>query len=817
VNAGSPWGADEEARFGAFLRECGGAVRCEGDEHVFRCPNRDGHTNGDADPSASVRLGDDGRLLVHCHAGCTTEQIVGAIGWTLADLMPAKAARGQRRQRAPADRTTATTKRSREYASAHDAAKGLAAASKGTLVEFYEYRSMDGQPVGLVARITKPDGKKTMPQARCANGVWTSGGLAKPIPIFNLGALLAAPDAPVQIHEGERKAQVATDLGFVAVSCAMGAGNGKHTDLVPLAGRVVHLFADNDKAGIAHLHQLAQLALAAGAKQVLQVTLPDLPAKGDIVDFVEARKAAGANDALVIADIEAAIATAVDVTLDADPVVDDLSTDPPTPASDKLADQVVAMAKGVDLFHDDQGAAYATFEANGHRETAGIESRQFSQWLAARFYRANEIAVPQQAMKTASDQLSAMARFDGPRQNVFLRTARAGEAILVDLGNDAWQAVEITANGWSITDRPRVPFTRRTGMRPLPAPEPGLESLDALFELLHVEGADARLLVTAWGVNAIMPSSSYPILCATGEQGSGKTTLCRAIQRLVDPHQVEGRSPPRNEEDIAIAAQNAHVLIYENVSTISQSLSDGFCRVATGAGFAARKLFTNDDERQLSFCRPLIINGIDDLATRSDLADRVVHIHLEPIPTSRRQTEANLWRQFGGMHGRLLGALLTLVARVKATPDRDIPLERMAEFSQIGAKTAVALGLEPSAFIEAYKRNRDRSSMTALESSATGPVVLRMLQAGPLRRPIGALLFELQTLAHPHEQRHPDWPKHPRQLGNELRRLSPNFARVGIRVQFPPRRNDGCWVEILPTSASDVHHVHHVHREDASG
>jgi len=419
--------------------------------------------------------------------------------------------------------------------------------------------------------------------------------------------------------------------------------------------------------------------------------------------------------------------------------------------------------------------------------------------------------VPQQAMKTACDQLSAIARFEGPKKNVFLRTARVDDMVLVDLCNDSWQAVEITRDDWSVTDIPKVPFIRRQGMRSLPMPVKGWATLDPLFDLLHIENVDDRLLITAWLVNSMLPSSSYPILCATGEQGYGKTTFCRACQRTVDPHQVEGRSPPRNEEDIAVAAKSALVLVYENLSTITQAISDAFCRVATGAGFAARKLFTNDEERQLSFCRPLIINGIDDLATRSDLADRIVHIHLHPIPKSLRQTEAELWRKFEAMHGQLLGALFTLVSRVLAIDNLDIQLERMAEFTQIGAKTALALGRQPEEFLDAYRRNRDASSITALESSAVGPVVRRMLNNGSIRRPIGALLFELQTQAHPHELKHPDWPKHPRALGNELRRLSPNFARIGIAVHFPPRRNDGCWVEIVPTSAPEVHDVHDVH------
>lgn len=47
------------------------------------CPN--GHkTHG----TLSVAQGDDGRVLLHCFAGCSSADVLGAAGLTLADVMP---------------------------------------------------------------------------------------------------------------------------------------------------------------------------------------------------------------------------------------------------------------------------------------------------------------------------------------------------------------------------------------------------------------------------------------------------------------------------------------------------------------------------------------------------------------------------------------------------------------------------------------------------------------------------------------------------------------------------------------------------------
>jgi len=50
---------------------------------IAKCPAHD-----DTSPSLSVRLLDDGRVLLHCFAGCESLAVVQAVNLTLADLFP---------------------------------------------------------------------------------------------------------------------------------------------------------------------------------------------------------------------------------------------------------------------------------------------------------------------------------------------------------------------------------------------------------------------------------------------------------------------------------------------------------------------------------------------------------------------------------------------------------------------------------------------------------------------------------------------------------------------------------------------------------
>jgi DNA primase len=52
------------------------------------CPAHD-----DRNPSLSVSEGRDGRVLVHCFAGCSVDEVLRALQLTLRDLYPAKISR----------------------------------------------------------------------------------------------------------------------------------------------------------------------------------------------------------------------------------------------------------------------------------------------------------------------------------------------------------------------------------------------------------------------------------------------------------------------------------------------------------------------------------------------------------------------------------------------------------------------------------------------------------------------------------------------------------------------------------------------------
>ncbi len=258
-------------------------------------------------------------------------------------------------------------------------------------------------------------------------------------------------------------------------------------------------------------------------------------------------------------------------------------------------------------------------------------------------------------MTDAKAVLEGHAIHDGLLADVALRVAGDEDSIYVDLGDDDWSMVQITSHGWAVKPHGGKLFRRTPGMLALPHPIAG-GGLDDLRDFVRTDD-EGFGLECAFLLNALRAHGPYPILMLGGEQGSAKTTTARILRALIDPNRASVRAECRDERDLAISANNAHLLAFDNLSHLSPQMSDALCRLATGGGFTTRMLYTDQEEVIFDAKRPVIITSIVDVASRPDLLDRALVVRHAPIPEHERKEEQALWQQFGEAHPRLLGAL----------------------------------------------------------------------------------------------------------------------------------------------------------------
>jgi len=482
---------------------------------------------------------------------------------------------------------------------------------------------------------------------------------------------------------------------------------------------------------------------------------------------------------------------------------------------------LVKLASDAELFHTPDEEAYAGLTSHGHRETWRVGGRMFQRWLSHRFYEACGGAPNGGAMSDALRILEAKALFDGQKHTVFIRVARHDERTMyVDLVNESWQAVEITPQAWKVVSNPPVRFQRARGMLPLPAPDHG-GSIDELRPFLNVPGETEWVLVVAWLVGALRPERPYPVLVLQGEQGSAKSTTARFLRDLIDPNAVPLRDAPREARDLAIAASNAYAIVFDNLSHLPQWLSDTLCRLATGGGFATRELYTDREEVLFQADRPVLLNGIEELATRGDLLDRSLVVSLPPIPEDRRQAEKALIGEFELLRPRILGALLDAVVAALRNLDTtaEVNLPRMADFALWMIAAEPGLGWKSGTFMAAYQTNREVANEVAIEASPIAALLLDLLaRDGDFGGTAGDLLKLLNERADPNATRKRGWPQTPSHLSGLLKRLAPNLRSSGIEADWF-RRGGRRFIRISKQRSPDggVQAVLGVHNGDNAG
>lgn len=226
-------------------------VRQDGAGWKALCPAHD-----DRRPSLKLDVAPDGKVLVHCFAGCRTEDVVRALGLEMADLMPDRPHPGKRNGR------------------------------PGGHGAIYVYRDREGKPLFRVVR--KP-GKRFYQQRPDGRGRWISGIKGVTRVLYRLPEVLAAAQAGrrVYIVEGEKDADNLAQLDLVATTNPGGAGKWRREYSETLRGTHVVILPDNDEQGHKHAQQVAR-ALHGVAASVKVLELPGLEPKGDVSDWLQA-------------------------------------------------------------------------------------------------------------------------------------------------------------------------------------------------------------------------------------------------------------------------------------------------------------------------------------------------------------------------------------------------------------------------------------------------------------------------------------------------------------------------------------------------
>ncbi|WP_288960301.1 hypothetical protein, partial [uncultured Sulfitobacter sp.] len=468
-----------------------------------------------------------------------------------------------------------------------------------------------------------------------------------------------------------------------------------------------------------------------------------------------------------------------------------------TPAN---TDEPPELFDGLELWHTPEGKPYASVKrGSGHGtspwETFALESAAFKRLLTHAEYQASGKVPPASKLDDQVRQMIGEAIFEGKTRQVYTRIGESPDtletkSLFLDLGRPDWSCVEISPEGWVIRNATlrseKVPrFKRSPSMAALPVPIAGGAGIDLLRPFVNAATDDDFQLMVGWLLGCLCAQGPYPLLILTGEQGSAKSTTSKVLRALVDPSTLATRSFPGDERDLVIAAQGAHVLAFDNLSKVKPSMADALCRLATGGGFATRKLHSDADEVLFDATRPVILNGIPDLAERADLADRAIMLHLPTIQATERAFESDFWERFEEAQPRILAALLDATAHALGHVSQVTLTERprMADFARWVTAAESAFGWPDGAFLAAYTANRKEAAEVALDGNAVASAILTLVrEQGRWRGTASELITYLRMLYPALTESAEAFPRRAAGFGAELRRVTPLLRAHGVEV-----------------------------------
>lgn len=453
------------------------------------------------------------------------------------------------------------------------------------------------------------------------------------------------------------------------------------------------------------------------------------------------------------------------------------------------------LACGAELFCSTEGVEYATMDVDGHRETVPVRSRRFKAWLTRAFREAKGKAPSSDALNTAQTEAEANALLSGVEHEVFTRLGHRDGRVYLDMCDPTWRAIEIDATGWRIVDEPPVKFHRPADALPLPEPVRG-GSLEMLRPFINTPEDADWLMAAAWLVGAMAPDGPYPLLVLYGEQGSAKSSTSRRLRSVIDPARTETRETPKNTHDLAIAARGCWVLAYDNLSYLRGEMSDAMCRLATGGGFGTRRLYSDSEEMTFYAKRPLILNGIEEVATRGDLLSRSIVLQLPTLETVRDERTLNA--EWAEAHPAILGALLDATVKALAgweSADLGGRAPRMADF----ARWVVASKAVPG-FLDLYAINRDDAINAEIDSSPFASALMDFArEMGEWEGRARDLLDRLSERLD--DDRPKFWPKDATRAAGQVRRFAPALRQRGVEIS--ERKSNGAKLIVLRAEADE--------------
>lgn len=436
------------------------------------------------------------------------------------------------------------------------------------------------------------------------------------------------------------------------------------------------------------------------------------------------------------------------------------------------------------FFRDQLGELFAEMQdVDGTNRIVALDSEDFQALLIRRYHSETGKPLKSNELVTLVRTVKAWAKI-APIMTLHVRVAErsGGFTFYYDLNNEG-AVVEIMPGRVYVIDNHGIAFRRfgATSSQVIPAPsDPYYAPLSGLFSLVNIINPLDQLLFKVYLISCFIPTIPHPLVALFGQQGAAKTTAARVIKRLVDPSGLEVTSFSGGHDELVRLFTHNHMIVFDNITKISQAQSDLLCTAVSGATQSLRKKYTNSEEVFFCFKCCIVLTGINRSVESPDLLDRTLQFDLERVSGARRRDERELWHEFEVKKPLFMGAIFETLAHAMELYGnvRVTDSHRLADFHKWGVAISMALNHSQEEFEEALARNKERIHHTVVDANPVLQAVITFMNGR--EEWDGRMLTLLDELKKINPT---GLPKDQRILSGEITKIEQNLNEAGIRFQ----------------------------------
>lgn len=349
-------------------------------------------------------------------------------------------------------------------------------------------------------------------------------------------------------------------------------------------------------------------------------------------------------------------------------------------------------------------------DANNTLAFEPLSSKSFHAFISCRYMEKSQKLIPTEYKSILNGYVQKAIYYQNNSVKIHQRlcgSIKKGR-IAYNLADRERNVVLVKTANWKCVNNNIIKFISSPIEQAQVIPEGGGNLIELLEPFINLSKDDFLLLLIAI-VQSFSHHSSHFVIILSSEKGTGKSTLTQMIRYLIDPSESSLMLTSTNESDLKTALANSYITCFDNTDILSDKYSNILCAAVTGTKEVKRKLYTDSDQVVLNLHNLIILNGIDIVPYKSDLAERSLYFKLLQINPEKRIPDSEFWDNFHKAKPKIMGAIFdTLSKAMELYPTvKTKRLHRMADAHKEMLAIALALGIPEDEFNKIINSNKE--------------------------------------------------------------------------------------------------------------